>query len=424
MSVSRNALRACFFATAVAACSQPVVDNDVTSNDASDVSTGIDAHDAQSTADVSPSPGCNTDGGFNCNGDYVGRCSPACQPGYCCSPQHGQFACVPPDANGHCPAADIFVDATKIEHDYAVEWQNFAANSCSIAEGCVNGPGWRRLLRFDTWTPNQGGADLYLGTPNPSNPNFEYSSCHQHYHFNSYAKYELRDTGGGIAARGHKQAFCLEDFYEWPWDGQMQPEQGATYNCSGPQGIQMQWQDVYARNLACQWVDVTDVAPGNYTLHIALNTSHLLNESNYDNNQADVQVVIPADDTGADPTTPCAMSDQGDRSCGWTRDNSYTCTPGSMVSAGCSAACSLGTCSGDTIMRVYDGNRPTSQPWDLRSVIVLNDDSGCGNGRCGSGGDCCSRAQFVCPLSGHYTVLWAPYRTTDTAVTCTVAHAP
>ena len=50
-------------------------------------------------------------------------------------------------------------------------------------------------------------------------------------------------------------------------------------------------------------------------------------------------------------------------------------------------------------------------------MLVSNDDSGCGSN------DLCSRAQFMCPTSGQYTVLWGPYDSSMTA-TCTVAVTP
>ena len=268
---------------------------------------------------------------------------------------------------------------------------------------------------------------MFLGNPNPTNPNFEYSTCHRHYHFNSYAEYQLLALDGSLAATGHKQAFCLEDFYQYPWDGMMAAEQGGTYNCAGPQGIQAGWQDVYQRNLACQWIDVTDVQPGNYRLRIDLNTLHILNEADYANNRGEVSVTIPPDDSMADPTLPCTGTPVGDRNCGWTRDTAYTCTPGATISVGCSALCALGSCTGDTIMRVYEGDRPTAQPWYVRATLGVNDDSGCGTGgtSCETGGDCCSRVQFTCPPSGSYTVVWAPYRYGDAAARCTaVAHSP
>ena len=289
--------------------------------------------------DAGPRPDggmCDETRGIECDGDWRGNnprtgmpfCAD-CDASRCCSPQSGRFMCVDRDAAGRCPAADIFVDTDRIVGEYTVVYQNFEPGDCAIAEGCVGGPGVRRLLRFDTWTPNQGGADLFLGaTPADGMDTeiYDWSECHGHHHFNTYAEYELLDESGAIAATGHKQAFCLLDFYSWP---DPMSSRAAVYDC-GYQGIQRGWQDVYGSHLDCQWVDVTDVAPGDYQLHIALNTSHLLNEEDYGNNEAIVDVTIPPDAPDVDPTLACATTgDEGlARDCGWTREGEHTCTPG------------------------------------------------------------------------------------------------
>ena len=87
-----------------------------------------------------------------------------------------------------------------------------------------------------------------------------------------------------------------------------------------------------------------------------------------------------------------------------------------MVRAGCSSMCGAGSCTGDPIMRACDS---TDDPECMsRFAIGSNDDSGCGSGSCGRGGDCCPQVQFTCPASGEYVLFWAPYRVDGTA-TCT-----
>src|SRR5262249_43048845 len=163
----------------------------------------------------------------------------------------------------------------------------------------------------------------------------------------------------------------------------------------------------------CQWIDVTAVPSGRYTLRVSLNTAHALLEQNYDNNTAAVPVDVPPSDATADPTQPCASSTSStNRQCGWTREGVHHCTPRAAVSAGCDAACGLGACVGDTVLRAYEGDRSSAAGnWSIEAVLASNDDADCGAPACGSGagGDCCSRVQFACPSSGVYTVLWAPF---------------
>jgi hypothetical protein len=262
---------------------------------------------------------------------------------------------------------------------------------------------------------------MYLGPPSTSNPYFEFSTCHGHYHFNTYANYELLNSDGTVAATGHKQAFCLIDLdhYSAP------ATQPGHYNC-GDQGIQMGFADIYGSGLDCQWVDITDVAPGSYLLRIRLNEEHVLNESNYGNNVAEVPVTINAatpDEMNLDPLVACVAMQAGlGRNCGWSANGTpRTCAPGSMVTIGCSETCGLGSCTGDSMIRVYEGDRTVagSITPDL-APLASNDDSGCPRD---GGGDLCSRTNFMCPVSGRYTVLTAPYRSNET-MTCNIAVMP
>ncbi len=365
-------------------------------------------------------PGCNLVDGIECDGDWAGQCNPGCG-GQCCSPYHGTFTCLPRDQYGNCPRADLWVDQTRVLSSFREEYVYFDPSDCALVEGCVDGPGLRRLLRFDTRTPNSGTADMFLGQPSMSNPWFEYAQCHGHYHFESYSNYELLNDAGMSAANGHKQAFCLEDLDRYD---PLAP--ASHYTCSN-QGIQVGWADVYTAGLDCQWIDITNVDAGTYNLRISLNTQHILLESNYTNNVITVPVTIGApntDETNGDPTVACTSSQQGAaRQCGWTADTApRTCTPDTLVRVGCSAACGLGMCTGDSMLRVYEGDR-TDAGSIVTGVVPLqtNDDSHCAVD--GGGNDLCSLAAFNCPESGQYTVLTAPYFSNG-LMTCTLATIP
>lgn len=245
------------------------------------------------------------------------------------------FACVaPPHAASDAPAAadaasDASVDAgpidpaapnlrlraTEIAASLSFEAMDFAPGTCAVAEGCAV-PGRRYLLRFATVAENTGTQDLFVGVPGDFGGEgaWEWSSCHGHYHFKTFATYELVDGSGAVVvtAQGpkvsRKQAFCLEDTeriadfakakdlrYCTPDDP---PGSPCRYNCN-LQGISGGWADTYAKDLPCQWIDVCGVPPGDYALRIRLNTEHRLPESRFDDNELSVPVTF-----GALPPTP------------------------------------------------------------------------------------------------------------------------
>lgn len=190
--------------------------------------------------------------------------------------------------DGVCTLPDLYVVDERVTSSFEFEDQVFQETDCEYLEGCVNGTGLRTLLRFDTTTPNDGDGDLYLGDP-AAFSNFVWSSCHSHYHFESYAAYEVRDEDGNVVAPGHKQAFCLMDFEPWApgvtWDDW-------KYGCDY-QGIGLGWADTYDSYLDCQFVDITGVPSGDYTLHISVNHEKVIAETNYDNNETSVPFTIP-----------------------------------------------------------------------------------------------------------------------------------
>ena len=185
---------------------------------------------------------------------------------------------------------DLTVWADVLKPYLSVE--TYVAGDCTVDEGFLTA-GTHRLLRFTTETRNVGGVDLLMpplrDSENNLNPLYEYHPCHGHYHFLGYARYRLLDENGDTAATGSKVSFCLEDVRPWSATAPVQ----SKYNC-GFQGLQVGWADIYDSGLPGQWIDVTGVAPGSYTLEVTVNPDHILDEDDYTNNTATVPVVITA----------------------------------------------------------------------------------------------------------------------------------
>ncbi len=311
---------------------------------------------------------------------------------------------------------DLTIHRARAEADLAIGVRDFAADSCEldVDEACIGGPGPRRLLYFSVETPNVGDADMVLGMPNPENDAFEYSACHDHFHFNGYAAYELINIDLETIAVGRKQAFCLLDVTIFDVEDPT-VSQTPRFSC-GFQGIQRGWADTYQSTLPCQFLDITDIADGDYTLRVELNRERGLEESSYDNNRAEIPIRI-GDAALEGPTEACLSTTSAralesvNRECGWTSQEIITCTPGIDVSVGCSQNCgafSLGECTGDPMLRVCDATRSDgncSHPGALGSR-----DDACGD-------NCPIVFDTVCPASGMLEVFSGSF-SPDQAYTC------
>ncbi len=202
------------------------------------------------------------------------------------SPKNGPLGCDAPDLFVEPQGIALELDTIYVENDPQNDYY------CALLEGCLSGTGMRTVLRFDTKTPNKGSRDVKIGVPANHPDLFHFSACHMHYHFDGYAAYRLLDPESKVVASGHKQAFCLLDWESWAWPGSAQ-----TYSCFN-QGISVGWEDVYGFELDCQWIDVTDVSPGDYLLEITVNppaegnAAPTLVERDYTNNVVTIPVTL------------------------------------------------------------------------------------------------------------------------------------
>jgi len=140
---------------------------------------------------------------------------------------------------------------------------------CTIAEKCVGGAGWRRLLQFSSVNWNIGKKTLDIGAVEPlvagmgsddlaNHHIYEYSECHEHYHFMHYGDFSYGDKQPANSKRG----FCLESTDRLS-NNESTPLHNPYGDCSY-QGIEAGWGDNYNSGIDCQWIDVTsyDVSQG------------------------------------------------------------------------------------------------------------------------------------------------------------------
>lgn len=262
--------------------------------------------------------------------------------------------------------------------DNRLIYRYFPADSCAIAEGCVGGAGWRRLLQFTATVQNLGAedaaiGDVSLGSPPVENNMVSFSQCHEHMHFNHYGRFSF---GTGDTQLGSKRAFCLESTARY-FNNEDTPLMH-PYGCEF-QGTAAGWGDDYIAGLDCQWVDVTPVVsdePITAPLSFHVNPDQFLCEGevlrdadgnmlfeettflteagepesaiacdefeNWDaDNIASVDVTLPPD--GGLVTGACSRGTMGaTRNCGWIeQDENISCTPGEEVVATCSHEASV-----------------------------------------------------------------------------------
>jgi hypothetical protein len=135
-------------------------------------------------------------------------------------------------------------------------------DACLIGEGCLAGYGLRNVIRFTTTIRNIGDADYYIGPPQTGNSQFVYDQCHGHWHYAGYASYELYDSLQQPLSVGFKNGFCVLDLSCFSGT--------AKYGCSN-MGISAGCADTYGAGLSCQWIDITNVPAGHYTLVVKVN---------------------------------------------------------------------------------------------------------------------------------------------------------
>jgi Lysyl oxidase len=120
---------------------------------------------------------------------------------------------------------------------------------------------------------------------------------HQHWHIQHAARYSLWNAGRtAMVAPAMKVGFCLIDsqHVDSHGPGNRAYTTAANDYCAqgNPQvprlveGISAGWRDVYVRDLAFQWVDVTDVQPGTYWLRTEVDPDNWVRESNESNSAA------------------------------------------------------------------------------------------------------------------------------------------
>ena len=188
----------------------------------------------------------------------------------------------------------------------------------SFTEGGLRPPGEAKLLlRFNGYIHNKGPGAIEIrgerksigepmhafqrvynkdGTfkeePSAAELKYEKGDGHEHWHLQRAAKYSLWDSSKSVEATpAMKVGFCLDDSEGQHVDpfGPTEPVYSDKHGrefCRQHQpealklfeGISIGWRDKYDASLAFQWVDASEVLPGEYWLRSEVNPTGVIKE--------------------------------------------------------------------------------------------------------------------------------------------------
>jgi hypothetical protein len=114
---------------------------------------------------------------------------------------------------------------------------------------------------------------------------------HDHWHIQGVMLYQMW-SNNGVVRRGTKVGFCFLDSRPWILSLPGAPQSGVygeracgdSGDLANRMGLSVGWGDEYPANFAYQWIDITTLEPGDYTVQARADEQNWYLESNETNN--------------------------------------------------------------------------------------------------------------------------------------------
>jgi hypothetical protein len=139
---------------------------------------------------------------------------------------------------------------------------------------------------------------------------YNVNRSHSHWHLLPFEQYELRTLDGRQIDHDHKVGFCLVSDHRSPLPTLgppgTHPVDRSDCGRDKPgarrvlEGIAVGWGDIYIPAKEGQYVDINNVAPGDYDLVHRVNVGRLLRETSYANNASSLRIRLLPPPTPAD----------------------------------------------------------------------------------------------------------------------------
>lgn len=191
-----------------------------------------------------------------------------------------------PEHPGLLPGETWYIDA-----DDDRQLLRFASLTANIGDGVLDviaepGSGDRQRSWQRLWGSDLSYWDRLSGE-------FVFHEGHAHIHFDSFERYQLLDADGTVVAESEKVSFCLRDSERIVGPGMATVGVFTTdiSSCgTEQQSINPGWGDHYNQFLDDQWIDITGITAGTYTVKIIVDPLDLILEADETNNVGTFEV--------------------------------------------------------------------------------------------------------------------------------------